>query len=105
MSESLRKVSAWLGYSDLNQGGFSHFLGLGGLPNIAAGVAPPRGMFPIGSGKGSCLFGLGDCLGVGMGEKLWMVVLLWRESSEAEQGEGMEVLVQIEGDTRQPVPP
>ena len=34
-----------------------------------------------------------------------MAVLLWRESLEAEQGEGMEVLVPIEGDTRQPEPP
>ena len=67
MSESLRKVSAQLGFSDMNQGGFSHFLGLGGPPNAAAGVAPPRGMFPIGSSKGSHLFSLGECLGVGVG--------------------------------------
>ena len=67
MSESLRKASAQLDFSNLNQGGFSHFLGLGGLPNAAAGVAPPRGMFPIGSGEGSPLFSLGDCLGVGIG--------------------------------------
>ena len=67
MSESLRKASTWLGFSNLNQGGFSHFLGLGGPPNIATGVAVPRGMFPISSGKGSCLFSLRDCLGVGVG--------------------------------------
>ena len=67
MSESLRKASTWLGFSDLNQGGFSCSLGLGGTPNIAARVAPPRGMFPVSSGEGSHLFGLGDCLGVGIG--------------------------------------
>ena len=67
MSESLRKASAWLGFSDLNKGGVSHFLGLGGPPNIATGVAPPMGMFPISSGEGCCLFGLEDCLGIGMG--------------------------------------
>ena len=67
MSESLRKASAQLGFSNLNQGGFSHFLGWGGPPNAATGVAPPRDMFPIGSGKGNHLFGLGDCLGFGVG--------------------------------------
>ena len=67
MSESLRKASPWLDFSDLNQGGFSCFLGLGGPPNAAARVTPPRGMFPIGSGEGRCLFGLGDHLGVGIG--------------------------------------
>ena len=67
MLESLRKASAWLGFSDLNQGGVSHFLGLGGPPNVATRVAPPMGMFPIGSGKGSHLFGLEDCLGIGVG--------------------------------------
>ena len=34
-----------------------------------------------------------------------MAVLPWRESLEAEQGEGMEVLVLIEGDMRQLGPP
>ena len=67
MSESLRKASAQLGFSDLNQGGVSHFLGQGGPPSAAAGVAPPRGVFSIGSGKGCHLFGLGDCLDVIMG--------------------------------------
>ena len=46
MSESLRKALAQLGFSDLNQGGVSHFLGQGGPPIIAAGVASPMGMFP-----------------------------------------------------------
>ena len=32
MLESLRKASAWPGFSDLNQGGVSHFLVLGGPP-------------------------------------------------------------------------
>ena len=67
MSESLRKVSAWLGFIDLNQGGVSHFLGQGGPTTTAARVALPRGVFPISSGKGCCLFHLGDCLGIGMG--------------------------------------
>ena len=66
MLESLRKASAWPGFSNLNHGGVYHFLGLGGPPNIAAGVALPMGIFPIGSGEGCCLFSLGDCLGVGM---------------------------------------
>ena len=34
---------------------------------MAVGVAPPIGMFPIHSGKGCCLLGLGDCLGIGVG--------------------------------------
>ena len=67
MLESLRKASAQLGLSDLNQGGVSHFLGLGGPPSVAVRVALPIGMFPIGSGKGCYLFGLGDCLGIGVG--------------------------------------
>ena len=31
---------------------------------MAVRVALPIGMFPIGSGKGCCLFSLGDCLSV-----------------------------------------
>ena len=42
-------------------------LGVGRPSNAAARVAPPREMLPIGSGKGSHLFGLGDCLGVCIG--------------------------------------
>ena len=61
MLESLRKASAWLGFSDLNQGGFSCFLGWGGPPNVA------MDMFPISSSEGSHLFSLGDYLGVGIG--------------------------------------
>ena len=34
---------------------------------MAARVAPPQGMSPIGSGKGWHLFSLGDCLGIGVG--------------------------------------
>ena len=67
MSESLRKASAQLGFSDLNQGGVSHFLGQGGPPIAATMVALPRGVSPIGSGEGWCLFGLRDCLGISMG--------------------------------------
>ena len=55
------------GLSDLNQGGVSHFLGLGGPPSIAFGVAPPISVLPISSGKGHHLFSLGDCLGIGVG--------------------------------------
>ena len=66
MLESLRKAPAWPGLSDLNQGGVSHFLRLGDPPSIAISVAPPVGMFPIGSGKGCHLLGLGDCLGIGV---------------------------------------
>ena len=39
MLESLRKASAWLGLSNLNQGGVSHFLGLGGPPSVTFRVA------------------------------------------------------------------
>ena len=67
MLESLRKASAWLGLSGLNQGGVSCFLWLGGLPSIAFGVALPISMLPIGSGKGCHLFSLGGCLVVGVG--------------------------------------
>ena len=66
MLESLRKALAQPGLSDLNQGGASCFLGLGGPPSMAVGVALSIGMFPISSGKGCCLFSLGDCLGVGV---------------------------------------
>ena len=66
MLESLRKASAWPGLSNLNQGGVSHFLGLGGPPSVAIGVALPIGMFPVGSGEGCHLFSLGDCLGIGV---------------------------------------
>ena len=54
------------GLRDLNQG-VSCFLGLGGSPCIAFGVALPMDMLPIGSGKGCHLFGLGNCLGIGVG--------------------------------------
>ena len=67
MLESLRKASAWLGLSDLNQGEVCHFLGLGGPPSVALGVASPIGVLPVSSGKGCHLFSLGDCLGIGMG--------------------------------------
>ena len=67
MLESLRKASVQLGLSDLNQGGVSHFLGLGGPPSIALGVAPSIGVLPVSSGKGCHLFSLGDCLGIGVG--------------------------------------
>ena len=67
MLVSLRKASAWLGLRNLNQGGVSHFLGLGGLHSIAFGVVLPISMLPVGSGKGHHLFSLGDCLGIGVG--------------------------------------
>ena len=67
MLESLRKASAQLGFSDLTQGGVSNFLGMGDPPNVADRVALPMGVFPLGSGKGCHLFGLGDCLAIGMG--------------------------------------
>ena len=43
-------------------------LGAGGPPKVAFGVAPPIGMFSMGSGKGCHLLGLEDCLGTGVGE-------------------------------------
>ena len=66
MLESLRKALAWSGLSGLHQGGVSHFLGLGGPPSMAIGVAPPIGMLPVSSGKGCHLFSLGDCLDIGV---------------------------------------
>ena len=41
--------------------------GLGGPPKVAFGVALPIGMLSMGSGKGCCLLGLGDCLGASGG--------------------------------------
>ena len=67
MLESLRKSSAWLGLSGVNQAGASHFLGLGSPPCIAFGVVPSIDVFPDGSGKGSCLFSLRDHFGIGVG--------------------------------------
>ena len=64
---SLGKVSEWLGFSDLDQGGVSHFLGQGGPPTVATWVALPRCVFPIGSGERCHLFGLGDCLSIDIG--------------------------------------
>ena len=103
MLESPRKASSWLGFSNLNQGGVSHFLGLGGPPNVATRVALLMGMLPISSGEGCPLFGLGHCLGIGMGG----TAVDSCSSAEKILGgrtwvEGMEVLVPIEGDTRQP---
>ena len=40
---------------------------LDGPPKVAFGVAPPIGVLFTGSGKGCCLLGLGDCLGISMG--------------------------------------
>ena len=68
ISESQLNASAWLGLSVVTQSGISHLLGLGGPPKVAFGVAPPIGMFSMGSGKGCCLLCLGDCLGTSMGE-------------------------------------
>ena len=76
MSEPQLNASVQLGLSVLNQGGISqnqggisHLLGLGGPPKVAFGVAPPIGVLSMGSGKGCCLLGLGDCLGTDVGER------------------------------------
>ena len=66
--ESQLNASAWLGLSAVNQWGISHLLGLDGPPKVAFGVAPSIGMLSMGSGKGCCLLGLGDCLGASEGE-------------------------------------
>ena len=65
--ESGLNASAWLGLSVVNQCGISHLLGLGGPPEVAFGVAPPIGMPSMGSGVCVTFFGLGDCLGIGVG--------------------------------------
>ena len=68
MTESWLNASMQLGLSVLNQGGVSCLLELGGPPRVAFGVVLPIGMLSTGSGKGSHLLGLGDCLGTGVGE-------------------------------------
>ena len=100
MLESLRKASAWLGLSDLNQGGISCFLGLGGPPSMAVGVAPPIGMFPIGSGKECHLFSLGDCLGIGVEGVAVDGCSSAGESLVAEWVEVMGVLAPVGDDRR-----
>ena len=100
MLESLRKASAQLGLSDLNQGGVSHFLGLGGPPSIAVRVVLPIGMFPIAFGEGCYLFSLGDCLGVGVGGAAVDGCSSMGESLVEEWVEVIGVLVPIEDDMR-----
>ena len=51
----------------MNQAGASCLLGLEGPPCIAFGAVPSIDMLPCSSGKGSCLFSLGDHLGIGVG--------------------------------------
>ena len=72
--ESWLNALAWLGLSVVNQCGISHLLGLGGPPEVAYGEALPIGMLSMGSGKGCCLLGLGDCLGASEGETVAVVV-------------------------------
>ena len=67
MSESWLNALAWLGFSCEPMGDLLP-LGAGSPPKVAFGVAPPIGMLSMGSGKGYCLLGLGDCLGTGVGE-------------------------------------
>ena len=65
--ESWRKASTHLGLSDVNQTGASPLLGLDDPSCIAFGAVPSIDVLPCGSGKGSCLFNLGDCFGIGVG--------------------------------------
>ena len=103
--ESLRKASAWLGFSDLNQGGVSHFLGQGGPPIVAARVALSSGMSPIGSGKGWCLFSLETVWALAWEEQLRMPVLPWEGSLGAERVRAMEVFALIVNGKIQQAPP
>ena len=106
MSEFLRKVSAWLGFIDLNQGGVSHFLGQGSPPIAAAGVAPPRDVSPIGSGKGWHLFWSQETVEVSAWKEwLRMSVLPQEGFLGAEQVRAMEMFVPIVNGRIQPVPP
>ena len=57
-----------VGFECLKPGKDLSPLGAGGPPKVAFGVALPIGMLSMGSGKGCCLLGLGDCLGAGVGE-------------------------------------
>ena len=80
MLESLRKASAWPGLSDLNQGGFSCFLELGGPPSVVTGVAPPIGIFPLDLAKDVAFLVLETVWALVWEEQLWMAVLLQGES-------------------------
>ena len=55
------------GFKQFEPGRGLSLLGAGGPPSITFGVVPPMGMLLISSGKGCCLFSLGDCLGIGVG--------------------------------------
>ena len=75
--ESWRKASALLGLSDMNKAGASCFVRLEGPPCIAFGVVLSIDVLPCGSGKGSHLFGLGDCSGIRVGGQPWVGALPW----------------------------
>ena len=67
---------------------------------MAIWVAPPIGMFPIGSVEGCHLFGLGDCLGIGVEGLAVDGCSSAGESLVAEWVEVMGVLVPVGDDTR-----
>ena len=63
---------------------------------MAIGLAPPIGLFPVSSDKGCHLFGLGDCLGIGVEEVAVGGCSSVGEFLEVEQVEVMRVLAQEE---------
>ena len=97
ISESWLNTLAWLGLSVVNQCGISQLLGAGGPPKVAFGVAPPISMLSMGSGKGCCLLGLGDCLGIGVGGMVVVGCSPMQEVLVEKQVEVMEVLAQVRG--------
>ena len=98
--ESQLNALAQLGLSVVNQCGISCLLGLGGLPEVAFGVAPPIGMLSMRSVKGCCLLGLGDCLGVDVGGMVAVGHSSVGRSFVVKQVEAMEVFAQVRGGTK-----
>ena len=65
-------------------------------------VVPPMGVLSVGSGKGSCLFSLGDCLDIGVGGAAMGGCSFAGEPFVVEQMGTMGMLVPIECDMRWP---
>ena len=103
MSESLRKASAWLGFSDLNQGGVSW--GEEVLPPQLLGWLCPGACSPSALVKDVTFSVLETVWALVWEEQLRMSVLPWEGSLGAGQVKVMEVLVPIVNGMMQPAPP
>ena len=73
-----------------------------GPPSVALRVALPIGILPVSSGEGCCLFGLGDCLGIGVGGAAVGGCSSIGGVFVAEWAEAMEGFPPIECDMRWP---